>query len=237
MSDGNDPKEVPNGDDPKDGSINEPKEPSIDPEQFRQLQESVSKLEAKNRELLEEKAKARKEAEKAAMEAAKRSGDIESLEKSWAEKLTNREKELMAELESHQKMIHQVTVVASAKSIAAEIALPGSADVIMPHVQNRLQVDIRNGLPTVRVLDRDGKASAMTIDDLKKEFMNTPAFAPILVGSKASGSGSVQGGSGKGASNKKFDEYTSGELSALLKSDPAEYQRIKEEYYAKHKRF
>lgn len=211
--------------------------PSIDPEQFKQLQDSVSKLEIKNRELLEEKAKARKEAEKAAMEAAKRSGDIESLEKSWAEKLTNREKELMAELDSHQKMIHQVTVVASAKSIAAEIALPGSADVIMPHVQNRLQVDIRNGSPTVRVLDRDGNASAMTIDDLKKEFMNTPAFAPILVGSKASGSGSVQGTSGKGASSKKFDEYNGQELSELRKSDPAEYGRIRDEYYAKNKRF
>jgi outer membrane murein-binding lipoprotein Lpp len=211
--------------------------PSIDPDQFKQLQESVSKLEAKNRELLEEKAKARKEAEKAAMEAAKRSGDIESLEKSWAEKLTNREKELLSELESHQKMIHQVTVVASAKSIAAEIALPGSADVIMPHVQNRLQVDIRDGMPMVRVLDREGRASAMTVDDLKKEFMNTPAFAPILVGSKASGSGSVQGGSGKGASTKKFDEYSAQELSVLLKQDPAEYQRIKEEYYAKARKF
>lgn len=201
------------------------------------LKESISKLEAKNRELLEEKAKARKEAERAALEAAKKSGDIETLERSWNEKLTRRETELSEQLQDRDRMIHQITVKARAISMAGELALPGSAEVLRPHIESRLSVEIRNGMPEIRVRDAAGQPSAMTLEDLKREFASNPAFAPVLSAGRASGAGAPAGGSSGGKSSKKFKEYTSSELVELRKKDPQEYDRLHAEYLASPDRF
>ena len=60
-------------------------------------------------------------------------------------------------------------------------------------------MDIRDGKPTVVVLDANGKPSAATLEELKAEFVNDPAFAPLIVGSKASGSGASGAKPGSGA--------------------------------------
>jgi hypothetical protein len=214
-----------------------PATPSIDAQEFAALKESINKLEAKNRELLEEKAKARKEAERAAIETAKKSGDIESLERSWGEKLSKRESELSEQLQERDRMIHQITVKARAISMAGDLALPGSAEVLRPHIESRLSVEIRNGMPEIRVRDAAGQPSAMTLEDLKREFASNPAFAPILSAGRASGPGAPSGSSSGGKSSKKFTEYTSDELKQLLHNNPQEYERVRAEYLASPNRF
>jgi len=199
--------------------------------------EDVSGLKAKLEELLGEskaaKAKAR-EAEEAAKKAeeerARKAGDVEALENSWKEKLTKREQELMADRDSLASQIRELTVGRAATDLAAELAVQGSAKALLPHLQARLSMDIRDGKPTVVVLDANGKPSAATLEELKAEFVNDPAFAPLIVGSKASGSGASGAKPGGGAA-KKFNEYTGAELSAIRNSDPALYQRLKTEYY------
>lgn len=199
--------------------------------------EDVSGLKAKLEELLGEskaaKAKAR-EAEEAAKKAeeerARKAGDVEALENSWKEKLTKREQELLSERESLASQIKELTVGRAATDLAAELAVQGSAKALLPHLQARLSMDIRDGKPTVVVLDANGKPSAATLEELKAEFVNDPAFAPLIVGSKASGSGASGAKPGGGAA-KKFDEYTGAELSAIRKSDPAMYERLKTEHY------
>lgn len=199
--------------------------------------EDVSGLKAKLEELLGEskaaKAKAR-EAEEAAKKAeeerARKAGDVEALENSWKEKLTKREQELLAEREGLAGQIKNLTVGRAATDLAAELAVQGSAKALLPHIQSRLSMDIRDGQPTVVVLDANGKPSAATLEELKAEFVNDPAFAPLIVGSKASGSGASGAKPGGGAA-KKFDEYTGAELSAIRKSDPALYDRLKTEYH------
>lgn len=175
----------------------------IKPEDFAALQEglkaaqsSISALEAKNRELLQEKADAKKAAEKAAEEAAKKSGDVDALEKSWQEKLANETAERDKRLNESQAMIQRLTSGAAAQRMAAELAVPGSADVLLPHIERRLTVEIKDGHPITRVLGDDGKPSALSLDDLRKEIESSPAFAPLLVGSKASGGGSAGKGDG-----------------------------------------
>lgn len=199
--------------------------------------EDVSGLKAKIDELLSEKkteAEKRKQAEenarKAAEEAARKNGDVEALENSWREKLTKREQELLSERESLASQIKELTVGRAATDLAAELAVQGSAKALLPHLQARLSMDIRDGKPTVVVLDANGKPSAATLEELKAEFVNDPAFAPLIVGSKASGSGASGAKPGGGAA-KKFDEYTGAELSAIRKSDPALYERLKNEYH------
>ena len=205
--------------------------PGIDPAAFAAMQESIAKLEAKNRELLEEKARTKKEAEQAALEAAKKSGDLESLEKSWQKKVETTEQELRTEIKQYEQMLASITSGAEARRLAADLALPGHADLLMPHIAGRLKTEIRDGKPTVRVLDRDGTPSAMTVDDLRKEIMGTELFAPILAGSKANGAGGTGRSDGGKPKLKAFNEYTSSELVELKRADPDTYIRIRDEYY------
>ena len=169
--------------------------------------EDVSGLKSKVEELLGEKKaaeKARKDAEEQARlereEAARKSGNVEELEKSWTEKFNRREAELSSQLESTnsalQGQIRDLTVGRTATDIATTLAIPGSAKALLPHIERRLSVEQRDGKPTVVVLDASGKLSASTLDELKAEFTNDPAFGPLIAGSKASGGGA--GGAGKG---------------------------------------
>jgi hypothetical protein len=177
-------------------------------------QEDVSGLKAKVDELLGEKKLAEKkarEAEEAARlereEAARKSGNVEELERSWSEKYNRREAELNGMLE-HERgtlsgQIRDLTVGRTATDIASALAIPGSAKALLPHIERRLSVEQRDGKPVVVVLDQLGKLSAATLDELKAEFANDTAFAPLIAGSKASGGGaSGAGGSGGAAKGK-----------------------------------
>lgn len=165
--------------------------------------EDVDGLKKKVDELLTEKkeaAKRAKEAEESAAriaeEAARKSGDTEALEKSWQEKLTKRERELQAQIEAMQGSVTAMTVDNVAAKLASELALPGSADLLIPHIKSRLAAEQRDGRYVTVVKDADGKPSASSIDDLKNEFASNPAFAPVIVGSKATGGGASGGGGG-----------------------------------------
>ena len=173
-------------------------------------QEDVSGLKAKVDELLGEKKaaeKARKDAEEQARlereEAARKSGNVEELEKSWSEKYNRREAELNGMLEQERgtlsTQIRDLTVGRTATDIASALAIPGSAKALLPHIERRLSVEQRDGKPVVVVLDQQGKLSAATLDELKAEFANDTAFAPLIAGSKASGGGAAGAGGGGGA--------------------------------------
>ncbi|WP_223429978.1 hypothetical protein [Pseudomonas sp. GL-B-26] len=172
--------------------------------------EDVSGLKSKVEELLGEKKaaeKARKDAEDQARlereEAARKSGNVEELEKSWTEKFNRREAELNGMLEQERgtlsTQIRDLTVGRTATDIASALAIPGSAKALLPHIERRLSVEQRDGKPVVVVLDQQGKLSAATLDELKAEFANDTAFAPLIAGSKASGGGAGGAGGGGGA--------------------------------------
>jgi riboflavin biosynthesis pyrimidine reductase len=165
--------------------------------------EDVSGLKSKLEELLSEKkteAEKRRQAEEAAKlaaeEAARKTGDIGALENSWREKMAAREQELLNQLKAKDSAIIDMTSGQTAVKLAAELAVQGSADVLLPHIKSRLRTEYRNDQPVTVVLDREGRPSAMTIDDLKKEFVGNAAFAPLIVASKASGAGRTVGESG-----------------------------------------
>jgi len=155
--------------------------------------EDVSGLKSKVQELLDEKKaadKARKDAEDQARlereENARKSGNVEELEKSWSEKYNRREAELNGMLEQERgtlsTQIRDLTVGRTATDIASALAIPGSAKALLPHIERRLSVEQRDGKPVVVVLDQQGKLSAATLDELKAEFANDVAFAPLIAG-------------------------------------------------------
>jgi len=187
---------------------------------LEKLQASVEALEAKNREILSEKAAAKKAAEEAAAEAARKSGDVEAIEKSWQEKLQSEIEAREARIGEYEQMVNRMTVGSEASKLAAELALPGSAEALLPHIERRLAVEIKDGKPAIRVLGADGKPTANGIEDLRKEITENKAFAPLLVGSNASGSGNVGGKGntgGKVITREAFDAMPQADRAAFFK--------------------
>lgn len=148
---------------------------------------------------------------------AKKSGDIEALENSWKEKLAKRERELQEQVDSLNGNITSMLVDTEAVRLATELAVDGSADLLIPHIKSRLGVDHKDGKPVTVVNDVNGKPSALTLKELKQEFADNTAFAPVIVGSKASGGG-AGGGNGGGAANN-------GDLSKMSREEKLDYFR------------
>jgi len=166
------------------------------------LTEDRDKFKAKHDEAEKHRKAAEKKAAEDAAEAARKGGDIEAIEASWQGKLDKLTSDYEASISSLNKIINDVTVGATATSIASELALDGSASVIEPHIQSRLVMELRENKPHITVL-KDGRPSALTLEELKAEIGEIPAFAPILKGSSASGGGNANAGGGGGNSGGK----------------------------------
>ncbi|CAI8801420.1 Scaffolding protein [Pseudomonas sp. IT-P74] len=200
-------------------------------------QEDVSGLKAKVDELLGEKKAAEKkarEAEEAARlereELARKSGNVEELERSWSEKYNRREAELNGTLEQERQtlsgQIRDLTVGRTATDIASALAIPGSAEALLPHIERRLSVEQRDGKPVVVVLDKQGKLSAASLDELKAEFANNTAFAPLIAGSKASGGGAGGAGNGGGAALKRSEMTSVAKREFITKNGQDAYLKL-----------
>jgi len=153
--------------------------------------------------------------------AAKAAGDVDALQKSWQEKY---DRDIAAErakwepqVASMESDLTREMIDRHATSLAASLALPGSEEVLFPHIRNRLRIETRDGKRVTVVVDKEGKASAATIEDLKKEIIADKRFAPLLVGSRANGGGSGGGGGG-GATvgNKPRSKMTTKEKSEYI---------------------
>lgn len=135
--------------------------------------------------------KAKAEAEEAArLEAAKKSGDKDALEKSWQDKVARLTKERDEAVAGLTGQIVEMTVGTTAERIATEIAnRPVDVKGLLPHIRSRLSHEIVDGKPVIRVLDDSGKPTAMNIDEFKKSLAAVDYLQPLISGSKASGAG------------------------------------------------
>jgi len=213
--------------DEHDDQNNQP-DPAALQAQLAEAMKGIEALKAKNEELLGEtkaaKQKAREEAEarqRAADEAAAKNGDVEALTKSWQDKLSRREAELLAEVQQRDARLMDLTVNATANTIASELAVQGSAGVLAKLVRDRLKYDDGR----VAVLDSEGKPSALTVDELKKEISDDPALAPLIAGSRATGGGAA--GARGGGATKTWNELSGMERVELRRTNPAEHARLK----------
>ena len=196
-------------------------------------EESVKGLKRNNEELLSEKHEAKRlkdeaEAEKlriereALEEAARQKGDWQALEDSYKEKLSAKELEFSTQAETLRKQVYKLTVGEQAIKLAAEISKPHAQAIMSRFIEERLTLDENNN---VRVLDLQGKPSAMTIDDLKQEFKASAMFQDIVVINNSSGGGATGVGFGGGAA-KKPSEYSVQEMKDLRASNPELYNQL-----------
>jgi len=178
---------------------------------------------AKDRE-----AQLRKDAEKEAKELrerlesiegddARKKGDIATLEKSWQSKLEKQREEYEAKVSKLTAHTTKSLVDNVALSIATKIS--NAPAIILPHIRARLQADFEGDEPKTRILDKDGKPSAMTIDELSAEFVANKDFSAIITGSKASGGAGKPSQNGGGAPKNPGQSDKPADLS---KMNPAE---------------
>jgi hypothetical protein len=157
-------------------------------------------------------------------DAARKAGDVAKIEDGWKKKLEKINTEHATALEQANAALRSLLVDAKATELAAKIATAPA--LLIPHIKARLKADIVDGKPVTVVLDENGAPSTMTLEQLEKFFTNSKDYAPIIIGSKASGAGSGGHRSGSGALNKKPSEYTETERTELYRADPAEFQRV-----------
>lgn len=195
--------------------------------------EDLEGLKRKNQEFMEEAKVAKRKAKELEEQArqkeeenARKNGNIEALERSWQEKLTKREAELLEQSKALESQVYQLTVGQTASTLANELAVSGCSSVLLPHITGRLQVETVDGQVKVRVLDAQGKPSAATVDDLKKEFRDNPAFKPLIAASHASGGGANGANSGGGAA-KKPSEMSLAERAEWQSRDPAGFEQAR----------
>lgn len=149
----------------------------------------------------------------AELEAAKKRGDIEALERSWQAKVDAEKAKADEAANALREKLKRLLVVDKAREIAVEIST--APELILPHIERRLMADLDGDDPVTRVLDATGKPSASTVDELKQEFIANDKFAAIIIGSKANGGNAGQTRGGGNATGKKISEMTEAERVAL----------------------
>lgn len=143
--------------------------------------------------------------------------DVNALRTSYETKLTQKEAEFNERYGKLNSLVEKHMLDGKALELATEISTVPA--LLVPHIRGRLKLEEVDGQLSVSVLAPDGKPSAASLDDLRKELLSNKNFAPILIGSKASGGG-ASGGSGGGGASKKLSEMSEAERIAYAKSNP-----------------
>lgn len=135
---------------------------------------------------------------------ARKKGDIQTLEKSWQKKLEDQKTEYegkLGKLTSHTKtqLVDNV-----AQQIASKIS--NAPALLLPHIKARLAADFEGDAPITRILDKDGKPSAMTVEELSAEFVANKDFSAIITASKASGGAGKSSNSNGGGAASNSDK-------------------------------
>ena len=150
------------------------------------------------------------------------------LENAWKEKLDAVNKTAADRQAVLTKQIQTMLVDNVALQMATEIGT--SPELLVPHIKARLSAAEEDGVWGTKVLDKEGKAAALSVKELRDEFVASPTFAPIIKGSQASGGGAA--GGRVPAGGKDYGKMTEAERTALHQSNPAEFKRLRDAWKA-----
>ena len=194
-------------------------------------EDDLNGLKASRDALLAEKKEQQRKAEEAEAERlrvereaqeelARKNGNLEAIENSWKEKLAARETELSERLKVAELKNYELTVGRQAQELAGELAKPNAQRLLAKEIKERLTLD-EDG--NIRVLDLQGKPTALTIDELKAQLRADPTYQDIIVINNSSGGGASGGGLGGGAAKNPKD-MTTQERADWATRDPIGFQ-------------
>lgn len=143
-------------------------------------------------------------ARKAAVEEARTKGDFKTVEDDYKRRIKELEDGQRKAAKDAEERIKGDAINAQVEDIAKLFTSPPLAKAF---IRTRLSAEIVDGEAIVRVISKDGKASAASVEDLKKEYLTDSELKGSLVASKGSGGGSTRSTSGGGStdSDAKFD--------------------------------
>lgn len=153
--------------------------------------------------------------------------DIETLERGWKDRVKKAADDGNAKLSKANEFIKKSLIGNAASSLASQIST--APELMSKAIRDRLTVDFEDeDEPRLVILDKDGKASELTLDKLGKEFTANKEYAAIIRGSKASGGGASQhgperkapasGGASEGERSPDLSKMPSKDLAARLKA-------------------
>lgn len=153
--------------------------------------------------------------------------DVQALEASWRAKVDAAEAKVAEVTGELGGEISRLLVTNTARALASEISTIPEMFAESVVAKRLVAEKGADGKYFTRVLDADGKPSASTVDDLKKELLANDKYAAIIIAGKGSGGGALGTGPGGGADGKKkFTDYSDSELSELRKTNRPEYDRL-----------
>jgi len=176
------------------GNLDKHQEGFVSREEFNAVNGKKEELLTEAKNAKEKRRLAEEESSEASLAAAKSKGDIESITKSYEEKLRIANEQI----DGFNGEIKQNSINSIAKSFVDDNVV--SDTVVRNAITNDLakRLDLRDGRPVV--LDVEGNLTALSVDDLYNEFKTASVYKPHLVASKASG-GSATGGTSEVAAS------------------------------------
>lgn len=123
-------------------------------------------------------------------EARRKGEDVSNIEASWKVKVEEAEKAHSEHLKNMTSALKRVTRDRTAGELAAKLA-GDAADLLIPHIEKRIKVELDGDRPITRILDAEGKASALSLADLENELRSDKRFSRVVIASNASGSGAT----------------------------------------------
>lgn len=168
-----------------------------------------------------------------ALEEARTKGDVKAIEERYQQQVADVERqtaervraEVLKEVAAEKAKDRKSALIAELSMIGVdEDAREAVAYMLAMHVD----VDPETGKEFY--LDENGGAMAVDKKGAIEAFKKMRKFRRLVdSGVTTKGTPNATGSGGGGAAQRKFDEYTGAELSALLKENPAEYERLKSE--------
>ena len=175
--------------------------------------------------------KAKEQAENKAREDAIKNNDaaalhadlqkqIQAMQKTHAQEIELQR----AEVKRQTELVRQTKLNTAASEMASKIST--SPSLLSPLIMNRLELDQEGN---VVAKDNSGTINPnFNLSGLEKEFIDNKEYAPIIIGSKASGaSGSTSSGSPVETTGKKWKDFSSEQLVQLRNENPAGYEELK----------
>lgn len=186
-----------------------------------EMDEKLTTLSDKNRELLDEKKKVEREARLAREKKAAEEEDYKSLYETSMEKI----KDLEEQVSSYTKR-EQTQMIGVAANKVGELLSPNfprKAKLLSKFAKERLGFHDDK----VVVLNDTGKPTAFSLDDLANQMSKSGDYDDLIEGTGGKGAGE-QGNKKDTKSGDKWSDFTSSELSEIRKTNPARYEQLKQ---------
>lgn len=150
------------------------------------MQQQIADMQARLGTIDAEKAAEAEKARQAALELAKKNGDFKTIEEDYKRQIA----ELNGKIDGFGKQRRDDFLNAQIDKLAAELGGKEYAALFKPALQQRIAVEggEDGGEFIARVL-KDGKPSAMSVNDLIGEFRENPTYKPVCVAPASSGTG------------------------------------------------